>query len=198
MPATAELRREHQDVCLVVNAADRQASTIRETRRVDADWIRDFVEFSRAFTDGCHHSKEERHLFPLLQERAPELTRGPVGVMLAEHDGGRERIRRLLACLEQAEAGDAAAVATAAEQLAAYSQLLRSHIAKENNVLFPLADRVLTDEDQVALDAAFERVEHEETGAGEHERLHSLAERLAGDVKDARCDQWSCPGFVDT
>jgi hemerythrin-like domain-containing protein len=49
-----------------------------------------------------------------------------------------------------------------------YIQLLRAHIAKENTILFPMADRVLTREDQTELAAAFDRFETQETGAGVH------------------------------
>jgi hemerythrin-like domain-containing protein len=187
MGPTQTLRREHEAVCLVVNAADRKAAAIAESGRLDGEWTRGFVEFSRRFTDGCHHTKEERHLFARLQEKAPEETRAIVTAMLAEHEGGRERVRRLLEHLEAAERGDEAAIALVAEQLSAYSGLLRSHIAKENNVLFPLADRLLAEDDTRALDEAFEDVESSEMGEGEHERLHALAERLGEGVGDITC-----------
>ena len=102
----------------------------------------------------------------------------PVAAMLQEHEGGRERVRRLEAALDAAAIGDADAVARVAENLSAYAALLRSHIAKENNVLFPLADRLMNADDQRELEAAFERVEAEETGPGEHERLAAIADRL--------------------
>jgi hemerythrin-like domain-containing protein len=105
--------------------------------------------------------------------------------MLQEHEGGRERVRRLEAALDAAAAGDADAVARVAENLSAYAALLRAHIAKENNVLFPLADRLLTDDDQRDLDAAFELVEADETGPGEHERLAAIADRLGAIAEEA-------------
>jgi hemerythrin-like domain-containing protein len=187
MAPTQTLRHEHEAVCLVVNAADRKAAATLESGQVDGRWVREFVEFSRGFTDRCHHLKEERHLFQHLHARSPDETQALIDSMLAEHEGGRERVRRLLEHLEAAEAGDETATALVAEQLSAYSQLLRSHIAKENNVLFPLADRVLTEDDRSALDEAFEQVEREEMGSGEHERLHALAERLTEGLVDPIC-----------
>jgi hypothetical protein len=41
-----------------------------------------------------------------------------------------------------------------------------------------LADKLLTPEDQKDLEAAFEKVEAEELGAGTHERYHQLAHGL--------------------
>jgi hemerythrin-like domain-containing protein len=146
--------------------------------------VRDFIEFARYFTDGCHHSKEERLLFPRLRERGAEAS-APVAAMLQEHEGGRERVRRLEAALDAAAGGDSSAVPNVAENLAAYAALLRSHIAKENNVLFPLADRLLDDDDQRELTEAFERVEVEETGLDEHARLAAIADRLGRIAEEA-------------
>jgi hemerythrin-like domain-containing protein len=53
-------------------------------------------------------------------------------------------------------------------------------IDKEDNVLYPMADRLFTPADQQALAEDFERVEAEEIGAGVHERYHQLAHDLAG------------------
>ena len=113
------------------------------------------------------------------------LEAGLVAAMLQEHEGGRERIRRLEAALDAMEAGETGAVETAAENLSAYAALLRSHIAKENNVLFPLAERLLSDDDRRTLVAAFERIEEEVAGQGEHERFMRIAEELGGEASCA-------------
>ena len=63
--------------------------------------------------------------------------------------------------------------------LLAYAELLRRHIQKEDNVLYPMADRVLTGQDQQALAEAFEKVEAQEIGQGVHEKYHRLAHELA-------------------
>jgi len=60
-----------------------------------------------------------------------------------------------------------------------YARLLRLHINKENTVLFPLAERMLSDQEQEMIAAEFERIEEEETGAGVHQRYHELAHTLA-------------------
>jgi len=56
--------------------------------------------------------------------------------------------------------------------------LLNGHILKEDQVLFPLADRVIPAAEQQAVFEGFEHVEHEETGEGVHEKYLALAESL--------------------
>ncbi len=69
-----------------------------------------------------------------------------------------------------------------AEAALGYTALLRSHIAKENDVLFVMADRMLSESDQANLLAAFEKVELNKLGAGTHERLHRLMEKLHAEI----------------
>jgi hemerythrin-like domain-containing protein len=56
-----------------------------------------------------------------------------------------------------------------------------SHIWKEDYLLFPLAGRLLTLEDQQALAGKFEEVEHE-LGHEVHERFEELAAKLELEV----------------
>jgi hemerythrin-like domain-containing protein len=56
--------------------------------------------------------------------------------------------------------------------------LLRQHIQKEDRVLFPMADRVIpVNEHELVMDG-FDKVEHEETGEGVHEKYLALAVAL--------------------
>jgi hemerythrin-like domain-containing protein len=57
---------------------------------------------------------------------------------------------------------------------AKYRDLMQSHIAKENNVLFVMADKVLDDAKQDELFEKFENHEENVIGHGVHEKLHSM------------------------
>jgi len=138
------------------------------------------VDFFRNFTDRCHHAKEEKLLFPMLEQRGVGKTGGPIGVMLHEHEAGRAHVRAIAEAAAKISSGDTSARAALAEALDAYAELLAAHINKEDNVLFVMADRALTDDDKIELAAAFEKVEAEEMGAGTHERYHAFAHEVAG------------------
>lgn len=59
-----------------------------------------------------------------------------------------------------------------------YAALLRQHIYKENNILFPMANQVIPLAAQDGVAERFDQVEHEETGAGVHEKYLGLADTL--------------------
>jgi hemerythrin-like domain-containing protein len=164
-------------VLLVVGAMEREVAAIERDDRVHADRVSDMVDFTRNFTDGCHHAKEEKILFPLLEER-DAASRGTVAVLLSEHEGGRLAMRAIADALRRVGTEEEARKAVA-KNLADYAFVLRLHINKEDTLLFPRADVVLGQDDQRWLATEFERVEGEETGAGVHRRYHELAHRLA-------------------
>ena len=122
--------------------------------------------FFAQFADKCHHAKEEDLFFPLLKERGIPEEGGPIGVMLHEHDVGRDCVRRMREASETDEF-DSGKFATAAKE---FIPLLRQHIFKENNVLFQMAGNVLSDVDDADLDAEFTQVERERDLAGMYER----------------------------
>jgi len=179
MSATSILKHEHEVILLALQGAEAQANRLLRGFPEAAATIAEMADFFRNFADRCHHAKEEKLLFPRLEQRGIPNQGGPLGVMLAEHEEGRGYVRTLLAALPAAQAGDRAAARTVASNLLAYVDLLRQHIEKEDHCLFAMADQALTAEDQAELAAAFARVESEEIGAGVHERYHDLAHQWA-------------------
>jgi len=181
MTPTETLKHEHQIISLVLDAAEREAGRIQRMKKADARRIGSMLDFFRNFADRCHHAKEERLLFARLRERGMPGETGPIAVMLLEHEEGRRRLSAVADALPGAEKGDAGALASVKDNLTVYVDLLRSHIRKEDGVLYPKADALLTSQDQEELAAAFETIEAREMGEGTHEKYHELAHRLAGE-----------------
>jgi hemerythrin-like domain-containing protein len=87
-------------------------------------------------------------------------------------------VRAMRAGVEKWQSGDSGGRTEVMKAAIGYIDLLRAHIFKEDKILFPLAnDAILWDaQEQIAKD--FERIEHEETGEGVHEKYLALAEKL--------------------
>jgi hemerythrin-like domain-containing protein len=179
MTPTELLMHEHQIILMVLDGAEREARQMEESGSVRLETVGEMIDFFSNFADRCHHSKEEDLLFVKLEERGMPAQAGPIAVMLDEHEQGRRLTAAIAEALPLATKGDARATAAIAQNLLAYAGLLRAHIGKEDNVLYPMANRLLTAEDQRELMEAFDRVEAEEMGEGVHEKYHELAHKLA-------------------
>ena len=140
------------------------------------------LDFFRHFADQCHHLKEEKILFPVMEEHGIPRDGGPIGMMLTEHEEGRGYVRSMLAAVSLIEAKNQAAKETLLEIARAYLRLLREHIQKEDEILFRIADDVIPPDEQKMLLRTFEEHEAKEMGAGIHEKYLKIAEELEGNV----------------
>ena len=138
------------------------------------------LEFFRHFADQCHHFKEEKVLFPALEEHGIPREGGPIGMMLAEHEEGRGHVRSMIDAMEQVAQGNGAARTTLLDHARAYVTLLREHIQKEDDILFRMADEVIPEDEQRRILKDFENHEAEEMGAGAHEKYLGIARELEG------------------
>lgn len=173
--ATEALKQDHRVIEQVLAVLERLA---RSRGKVPLEKWAKAVDFIRNFADQCHHLKEEKILFPALEEHGIPLGGGPLGVMLLEHEEGRGYVRAMAGALAQAKEGRAGAEETLRENARAYLRLLRQHILKEDEILFPMADEVLTQEEQKKLVCEFEEHEAKEIGSGVHERYLKLADEM--------------------
>jgi hemerythrin-like domain-containing protein len=167
--AIDDLRHEHEAILFTLKVLERMIGLIGEgTMREGGDALA-LLGFLKEFADKCHHGKEEGILFPALEKAGIRKTGGPIGVMLEEHEAGRGHIRRMEEALGKKDGLPAFAL-----EAGAYIDLLRAHIAKENEVLFPMGEKVLSAQDLEAVYEGFEAHEERVIGAGRHEELHAM------------------------
>jgi hemerythrin-like domain-containing protein len=179
MKPTEELKAEHEGILRMLEILQAILGKINSQKNFAKSHIEQIMEFLEVFVDKCHHGKEEEFLFPVLEEAGVAREGDPIGVMLQEHQTGREIIRKMAMSLDGLVEGSTGAESAFKEAAESYTKLLRKHIDKENNVLFPMADQKLSQERQHQMSEHFERLERERIGEGRHEAFHKLLEDLA-------------------
>jgi hemerythrin-like domain-containing protein len=179
---TQVLRQEHEAILKMIGAAEEVARRLERNEAVRQEMLANILEFFRVFADQCHHFKEEELLFPLLESKGLPREGGPTGVMLAEHEQGRQLIREMSAAVEAYSTNVSEAGLRWAQAAKGYAALLGGHIFKENNVLFRIAEQMLTPAEQATLAEGFEKLEVEKMGAGTHERLHTKMHTLLAEL----------------
>lgn len=182
---TQILRKEHEAISRMLDAADRIAAQLERREPIRPELLEGVAEFFELFCDKCHHGKEEELLFPFLAKKGLPVEGGPIGVMLAEHTEGRALAGRMKQLTAKYKEGDAEAGTKWAAAAKEYSQLLRQHILKENNVLFPMAEGLLSPAEEDAIAEKFEQLEDEKMGRGTHERLHQRMAEILKEVTAA-------------
>jgi hemerythrin-like domain-containing protein len=155
MDTTQCLREEHQVILKVLDCFDIALRQARQSGTVPTATFAPFLEFFRDFADRCHHCKEEDRLFPCLERCGMQRESGPLAVMMEEHRQGRAHVRAMAAALPATDGGDQSAILTVLSEGASFLDLLRHHIAKEDHVLFEMADQLVDSPDRAQLSGAY-------------------------------------------
>ena len=182
MQATDILSAEHRVIERVIAALDAAADRLDAGTSVRPEFFLDAARFIRHYADGYHHGKEEGVLFEAMARAGMPMDDGPVGVMLYEHERGRELTQGLHQAAERLAAGDAKAADAVADYARAYGELLVGHIYKEDNILFPMAAHAVLPQDQDTMLDDFARIERERAGAGTKESFVELARALCVEI----------------
>ncbi len=172
------MMQEHELIVGVLASLRAMAETLATGGSAPRQDVADFGRFFRDFADKCHHGKEEDRLFAKMVEAGFPQDSGPIAVMLAEHDAGRQEVRGLINIgrgtgpLTEA---DRASVIDGATQ---FVPLLFAHIQKENNILYPMAQNSIPAEELERLDQSCEAFDEEIRGQLDVGALKELAATL--------------------
>jgi hemerythrin-like domain-containing protein len=178
MKATEDLIQEHNAVLVALKILTKVAAAIGAKEDQASAHLEQLLGFFKGFVDLCHHAKEEDVLFPELERRGVKRDGGPIGVMLAEHEIGRGHVRAMTERLLELRGGIAGAAMGIADHGRAYREILEAHISKENNVLFPMADRLISSDMAARLVEQFDAIERDRVGEGKHEAYHAMLHTL--------------------
>lgn len=178
MEATRTLTDEHHLILQVVEALEACATQVEADHRVDRADVARFATFFREFTDVCHHGKEEDILFAALADAGFPTTNGPLAVMRLEHDRGRRLVRQIRELSEKPEEWEPADFEAFSGAAHAFATLLRDHIRREDEVLYPLAEQHLSETQMRQVDELFQLFEEQREKGLQHARLRDLAAHL--------------------
>jgi hemerythrin-like domain-containing protein len=156
---TTTLVTEHILIKRVLTLLERFAPLTVAGAFTNWQFYLDGVDFIRHYADRFHHAKEEDVLFEALVANGMPRQNSPIAAMLLEHDQGRAYVQALEAAAKRALAGENGQEAVIAENGLAYAALLRDHIAKEDEILYPLAERVLPETVRPAIIAGYDKAE---------------------------------------
>ena len=174
-----ELKTEHEAVRGTLKIMNCIILEIERTSEVtNPKHLEQLFDFFSVFVDRCHHGKEEDLLFPALEAIGVSRQGGPIGVMLNEHQKGREHVIAMKKALVQYSDCRTEAVDTLVKHARSYIELLSQHIDKENGVLFPIASQHLSSSKLIELQKGFDQIETERVGAGRHDAFHRMLEGL--------------------
>ena len=181
--STASLRRDHDLIEKVIKAMDSTVQLLKDGKQIPESILLPVIDFTKNFTDVCHHGKEENSLFPALEQAGMPKNMGPIAMMLMDH----ERSREIGASMEEAakqylSTGDSSKLISDMQQ---YVEHITEHLWKENNRLFMMAEARLQYVSQ-KVDQELNEIEDSKLKdlGKSREHYEQLAENLTKDVSE--------------
>lgn len=149
------IRDEHRSIAAILHGMEYLVNRVRAGRaRIDPRVFRAMIYYLDTFSERMHHPKEDRFLFKAMRSRGGEAA-AAVGELEREHAAGGDALKRLEQCLIRYEEGGDREFAGFADAVAKFVREYRDHMHKEESVVFPMAERLLTAQDWQAIDRAF-------------------------------------------
>ena len=173
---TAVMIEEHQLILRMISLVEKSATLAEAGNFSDWNFILDAaLPFIREYADHFHHAKEEDVLFKALVANGMPEQNSPIAAMLMEHDQGRKFVGGMESAARQLQSNgtgveNSEVLADLIENSHGYASLLRDHIDKEDNILYPLSERVLPESMRPAMLTSYATAEARSPGLQEKYR----------------------------
>ncbi|SCA55495.1 conserved hypothetical protein [Candidatus Terasakiella magnetica] len=152
------MKREHLSLNTVLHVLnqlvlDLEAGRLKSSD-VDYDLIEKIMTYIEEFIDTMHHPKEDDYLFPALLKKTSEAN-DVIMELQEQHKQGVEHRKKLEIHIQAMKDKHPGQVEKVVDVLKDYLTAHREHMKLEDNVVIPLAERVLDEEDWAPIEAAF-------------------------------------------
>jgi hemerythrin-like domain-containing protein len=158
MRATEILELQHRTIARVARACGELSEEVRKSAEVPVSVLHDVVEFFRRYGQQ-YHQAEEQWLFSTLRRHGVSAEGCPIGVLDHEHEDIARLINQVAAGTAAYEQGDAGGIQLLVDGLHGLSSLYAEHIWKEDYLLLPMAEKMLSDDEQELLRNTIQLIE---------------------------------------
>ena len=156
--STSSLRRDHDLIDKVIKSMETTITLLEASKKIPESIIVPVIDFSKNFTIVCHHSKEEKSLFPALEKAGMPTHMGPIAKMLMEHEVTKKIANKMEESSKNYfKTGNASQLISDMKEYVAH---VTDHLWKENNRLFMMAEARLQNVSQ-QVDSELNQIEKE-------------------------------------
>lgn len=153
------LEKEHEEILANIDKMEEIVSKIKGKKGFEEieNELSELKKVAHLFLDADnHHKREEDVLFPAMESKGIQ---GPTYVMRSEHDELRAKKRQLDDAVKAVPKIGFSEFLGKVEDSASFIQsVLREHIMKENNILYPMAQNVIDESEWEDIGKKFDEI----------------------------------------
>ena len=182
MKAINILVNEHSLIKEFLSVLSTGVKKIIDNEKPPREFFEKAMTFSRDYADTHHHFKEEYIMFKLLAKKKQGEIDGEIDKLRDQHEHYRNYLSEVSAALAGYENNLNESTRLVHRNLSEYIQSLRDHIELEEKHFYPMAQKVITGDEQEALIQEFEK--YEEKGGKEfNDKYKSLVKEMGDLIK---------------
>ena len=149
------IRDEHRSIAAILHGMQYLVRHARERgTKIDPRVFRAMLYYLDTFTERMHHPKEDEFLFDPLRRRGAGSD-ALIADLEREHAEGGNALRRVEQCLIRYEEGGEKEFPEFSREIERFIEGYWEHMRKEEERVFPLAEKLFTAADWEAIDSAF-------------------------------------------
>lgn len=178
MTAINQMTIEHGHIETVVKSLQDAVAALENHKRLSVEKLRNVVEFLRVYADQRHHQREEGLFFPLLVKRGVPPQGCPIGGLNHDHEKGRTLVSALEEQIGLYEQQRPEADQALRQTLQEIVKLYRHHLWMEDAMVFPMAKKLISVDDNRELLIKFAKLD-QAIGPAVITRLEQFANSLS-------------------
>ena len=149
------IRDEHRSIAAILHGMQYLCNEIREHgRRIDLKVFWSMLYYLDTFSERMHHPKEDKFLFSVLKKRTREAEE-IISDLEREHASGESALKGLEQALARFQEGGMKEFPAFADGVERFAKGYWEHMRKEEELVLPLAQKVLGDADWAIINPEF-------------------------------------------
>jgi hemerythrin-like domain-containing protein len=185
MKATKMLRTEQEMIDRFLAAFGLGATSAAQNRPVKPGFFIYGSNFIKGYIEGSYFKKEET-LLRCLEENGVPADQGPLALMFNEIKQSHELSEDILSGARQWQSGDADGRNNVIWATSTFTSLIRQHLNRSRNIVFQLAEQIISVDDEHKIAEEFNHIVFEDEGIQTAEYYEKIIKALEDDALEWR------------
>jgi len=178
MTPTENLIKEHEEINELLDIMSKIALKIKSKDVFYPTDVEEIIDYLIIIIDKSHHGKEDEVFYPeLISSGIPKET-APLSIINYEHTLAHRYLKDISSCVVNCKIGNDFSGELLADSLTNYVVVIKNHIQREEEIIFPIANEVLSSEKQNEISQRFEDIEQKNISLSFFDRFNKLLKKL--------------------
>ena len=159
MTPTENLINEHKEINELLNILSKISDKIKSKDVFYTNDVEEIVDYLILLINKSHHGKEDGVFYPELMQSGISKEIAPLSIINYEHTLSRRYLKEIVSCVVNCKIGNDFSGEMLAESITNYVVVIKNHIKREEEIVFPMAEKLLSVDKKNEIAKKFENID---------------------------------------